>query len=212
MDSIICGYNLFTSINYIAIQPQPQLAVGGTRDRPIYFIFSSSLVRNASSAECFRFIYYAKWKTSSHTHIYTEAVHVYVCVCVTFRFAACKLKASWLWTADVLQAICNSRQKEHMLANRRQTKDLSGTKTATATMCDVHMQRVMPEILERRRRRRKTVKNGEPQAHKHAQQHTTHYHVYAALCVPARCEFHSIYKHIYFPFFLCFSLFFFVYF
>lgn len=149
MDSIICGYNLFTSINYIAIQPQPQLDVGGTRDRPIYFIFSSSLVRNASSAECFRFIYYAKWKTSSHTHKYTEAVHVYVCVCVTFRFAACKLKASWLWTADVLQAICNSRQKEHMLANRRQTKDLSETET----MCDVHMQRVMPEILERRRRK-----------------------------------------------------------
>lgn len=94
-----------------------------------------------------------------------------------------------------------------MLANRRQTKDLSETETATATMCDVHMQRVMPEILERRRRR-KTVENGEPQAHKHAQQHTTHYHVYAALCVPARCEFHSIYKHIYFPFFLCFSVFF----
>lgn len=125
-----------------------------------------------------------------------------MCVCVTFRFAACKLKASRLWTADVLQAICNSRQKEHMLANRRQTKDLS--ETETATMCDVHMQRVMPEILERRSRKNCR----EPQAHKHAQQHTTHYHVYAALCVPARCEFHSIYKHIYFPFFLCFFVFF----
>lgn len=143
------------------------------------------------------------------THTHTESVCVYVCVCVTFRFAACKLKASRLWTADVLQAICNSRQKEHMLANRRQTKDLkeTETETATATMCDVHMQRVMPEILERKRRRRrsrKTVENGEPQAHKHAQEHTTHYHVYAALCVPARCEFHSIYKHIYFPFFSVF--------
>lgn len=159
MDSIICGYNLFTSINYIAIQaqPQPQLDVGGTRDRPIYFIFSSSLVRNASSAECFRFIYYAKWKTSSHTH--RVSLCVCVCVCVTFRFAACKLKASRLWTADVLQAICNSRQKEHMLANRRQTKDLAETETATATMCDVHMQRVMPEILERKRRRRRSRKN-----------------------------------------------------
>lgn len=140
--------------------------------------------------------------------VHTHRGSMWVCVCVTFRFAACKLKASRLWTADVLQAICNSRQKEHMLANRRQTKDLSGTKTAT--MCDVHMQRVMPEILERRRRRRrrKTVENGEPQAHKHAQQHTTHYHVYAALCVPARCEFHSIYKHIYFPFFCVFLCFF----
>lgn len=99
-------------------------------------------------------------RNEKRVHTHTESVCVYACVCVTFRFAACKLKASRLWTADVLQAICNSRQKEHMLANRRQTKDLKETETATATttMCDGHMQRVMPEILERKRRRRKNCR------------------------------------------------------
>lgn len=137
--------------------------------------------------------------------VHTHRGSMWVCVCVTFRFAACKLKASWLWTADVLQAICNSRQKEHMLANRRQTKDLSETKTAT--MCDVHMQRVMPEILERRSR--KTVEN---RRHTSTHNSTQHIITYTPRCVSQLVANSTVYINIYiFLFFCVFCLFLFIF-
>lgn len=138
----------------------------------------------------------------THTQIHRGSACVCVCVCVTFRFAACKLKASRLWTADVLKAICNSRQKEHMLANRRQTKDLSGTKTAT--MCDVHMQRVMPEILERRSR--KTVEN---RRHTSTHNGTQHIITYTPRCVSQLVANSTVYINIYIFLFFCVFLCFF---